>query len=60
VATMSATRGLFHFDKIGNSSAPTINHDFAVARYNSNGSLDTSFDGDGKASSSEAEEAKSK
>jgi uncharacterized delta-60 repeat protein len=29
-------------------NAPSVNHMFAVARYNPNGSLDTSFDGDGK------------
>jgi len=30
-----------------NSGAPNYNYQFAVVRYNDNGSLDTSFDGDG-------------
>lgn len=32
----------------GSTFAPVTYADFALARYNSNGSLDTSFDGDGK------------
>jgi uncharacterized delta-60 repeat protein len=33
----------------GNSQVSGLNYDFAVARYNPNGSLDTTFNGDGKA-----------
>ncbi len=34
----------------GDSTLPTTGLDFTVARYNTNGSLDTTFSGDGKAS----------
>lgn len=33
---------------VGNSYSSTTNNDFAIVRYNSDGSLDTSFDSDGK------------
>ena len=33
---------------VAGSSSNGSNDDFAVARYNTNGTLDTSFDGDGK------------
>lgn len=33
---------------VGVAGDSSFNSDFAVARYNSNGTLDTSFDGDGK------------
>jgi uncharacterized delta-60 repeat protein len=32
----------------GSTSAPTTNNDFAVVRYNTDGTLDTNFDSDGK------------
>ena len=32
----------------GGAGADVVHHDFALARYNPNGSLDTSFSGDGK------------
>ncbi len=34
---------------VGHSGTTTADRDFAVARYNTDGSLDTSFDGDGRA-----------
>ncbi len=33
---------------VGSSGRPSLGEDFALARYNPNGSLDTSFSGDGK------------
>ncbi len=37
---------------VAGRSSNGSNDDFAVVRYNSNGSLDTSFDGDGKQTTS--------
>ena len=37
---------------VGNAFGPMFSEDFAIARYNPNGSLDTSFSGDGKQTAS--------
>jgi uncharacterized delta-60 repeat protein len=38
------------FLEVGNTSTSSTGYDFSIARYNSNGSLDTTFDNDGKLS----------